>query len=227
MGSRAFRRGFTLIELLVVIALVATLAGMLFPVFARARKAAQGPVCLSNLMQIGQATMLYAADADERYPAAEDVSDVHTTCRPRVVTGLPLVQDALLPYTKSRAVWACPLDGGVPKLSPAEYEEPTECDLGGTASLYQAYGASYLYRSDLARDGAPVPATLHDPYHEGAEHGPSEVPVFYDAYGCWHGDREADARRDNAAFADGHANHLPTDCRRGVLGRAITVGSFS
>ncbi|MCZ7601015.1 MAG: prepilin-type N-terminal cleavage/methylation domain-containing protein, partial [Gammaproteobacteria bacterium] len=35
------RRGFTLIELLVVIAIIAILAGILFPVFAKAREKAE------------------------------------------------------------------------------------------------------------------------------------------------------------------------------------------
>ena len=42
------RRAFTLIELLVVIAIIAILAAILFPVFARARAAAQKANCLSN-----------------------------------------------------------------------------------------------------------------------------------------------------------------------------------
>jgi prepilin-type N-terminal cleavage/methylation domain-containing protein/prepilin-type processing-associated H-X9-DG protein len=62
------RRGFTLIELLVVIAIIAILAAILFPVFAQAREKARQASCLSNLKQIGLATMMYAQDYDERYP---------------------------------------------------------------------------------------------------------------------------------------------------------------
>jgi prepilin-type N-terminal cleavage/methylation domain-containing protein len=62
------KSGFTLIELLVVIAIIAILAAILFPVFAQAREKARTASCLSNLKQIGLATMMYSQDYDERYP---------------------------------------------------------------------------------------------------------------------------------------------------------------
>ena len=53
------RKGFTLIELLVVIAIIAILAAILFPVFAQARAKARQISCISNMNQIGKATMMY------------------------------------------------------------------------------------------------------------------------------------------------------------------------
>lgn len=58
-------KAFTLIELLVVVAIIAILAAILFPVFGRARENARRSSCLSNMKQIGTATIMYAQDYDE------------------------------------------------------------------------------------------------------------------------------------------------------------------
>ena len=69
--GRTTNRAFTLIELLVVIAIIAILAAILFPVFAQAREKARQTACLSNLKQLGLATMQYVQDYDETFPMAE------------------------------------------------------------------------------------------------------------------------------------------------------------
>lgn len=60
------RKGFTLIELLVVLAIMAVVAGLLFPVLARAREKARQSQCLSNLRRLASAFALYRSDHDGR-----------------------------------------------------------------------------------------------------------------------------------------------------------------
>lgn len=64
-------RGFTLIELLVVVAIVAILAGILMPVFARAKAASHSANCMSNLKQLGIAVKAYCNDHQDRMPTID------------------------------------------------------------------------------------------------------------------------------------------------------------
>src|SRR5690242_10684185 len=88
--KRPRRHGFTLIELLVAVAILAILAAILFPVFARARDRARQALCLSHLSQIAKAGMMYMADYDERFPSCyrtpfgHSARDLHTMLQPYV-----------------------------------------------------------------------------------------------------------------------------------------------
>ncbi len=95
-------RGFTLVELLVVVAIVAILAAILFPVFARARGAARQTQCSAHIRQLGTAFFLFAQDNDGRYPpiVAPDPA----------AKALRWWMDLVQPYAKSRSLFACPDD---------------------------------------------------------------------------------------------------------------------
>lgn len=59
------RRGFTLVELLAVIAILGLLFSILLPALSKAREAAKGTSCLSNLRQISHGWHLYADENDD------------------------------------------------------------------------------------------------------------------------------------------------------------------
>lgn len=97
--------GFTLIELLIVIAIIAILAAILFPVFARARENARRSSCQSNLRQIGLGMLQYVQDNDERMPFVLVGQVINT---PDTDYEGYIWQDAIYPYVKNEALFNCP-----------------------------------------------------------------------------------------------------------------------
>ncbi len=81
------RKAFTLIELLVVIAIIAILAAILFPVFAQAKLAAKKTKSLSNVKNIGTATNIYYADADDMTPSIWGTNDPANCTPPTNIAG--------------------------------------------------------------------------------------------------------------------------------------------
>jgi prepilin-type N-terminal cleavage/methylation domain-containing protein len=62
------RSAFTLIELLVVVAIIALLIAILIPALAAAREQSKRAQCAANLNTIGKASLLYAAESNDRLP---------------------------------------------------------------------------------------------------------------------------------------------------------------
>lgn len=103
------RGAFTLIELLVVIAVIAILAAILFPVFAKVREKARQTSCLSNMNQIGKGLLQYVQDNNECLPAAWYGVDGG----PSSANGNYKWMDAIYPYVKDTKVFTCPDDSGM------------------------------------------------------------------------------------------------------------------
>ena len=75
-----FSIAFTLVELLVVISIIGLLAGLAVPAINGGLKSARAGACLSNLHQIGVATMAFAADNSFKLPnAGSGTSDMWAT----------------------------------------------------------------------------------------------------------------------------------------------------
>lgn len=99
--------GFTLIEILVVIAIIAILAAILFPAFARARENARRTSCMSNMKQLGLGMLQYAQDYDEHYYGGNRVTNAGPLTYLFVGVGWA---GAVYPYVVSTQVYKCPND---------------------------------------------------------------------------------------------------------------------
>ena len=202
--------GFTLIELLVVVAIVALLAALLFPVFAKARARGRQTACLSNLRQLGLATSQYAQDFDDRYPYGGDPTDLDSYGWAIKLKGVywPAVQqmqlngqtipNVMAGYVKDREIWHCPADNG--------YDLVDNLPLSASPSSFQEYGMSYTYTTELALEAqtiSNVRAWSKEPPY--TEHDPVEVPLFWDLVGSWHGGPTTSEERSNFVMLDGHA----------------------
>ncbi|MCB8932938.1 MAG: type II secretion system protein [Chthonomonadaceae bacterium] len=106
------KRAFTLVEVMVVFAIMGVLMALLLPVLASARHYSKRATCLGNLRQVGIGTRLYTDDCDDRLPAALDPWSRYLVGYYPYPPEIPSVVSLLVPYTRSRSVFACPVDQG-------------------------------------------------------------------------------------------------------------------
>lgn len=207
--SPAGASGFTLVELLVVIGIISLLAALLFPVFLSARAKAREAVCLSNMRQIGDAIDLYAEDYDGFYPYGADPSDQHSVpsiwppSEQAQVMAMPQLNTVLAPYVREPEVWCCPADTGFNHM---DTWGNTYVKLDARPTMYQAFGMSYLYRTQIALLHENLcDLSGYEPSPPCYEHGPAEVNVLMDANGSWHGyGQDMPDKRYNVLMGDGH-----------------------
>jgi prepilin-type N-terminal cleavage/methylation domain-containing protein/prepilin-type processing-associated H-X9-DG protein len=186
-------RGFTLIELLVVVAIVALLAGLLFPVFVRARESARQTSCLSHLRQLSVAVSSYTQDYDERYPQTHPTAVPGTSSSAEMTIVSPW-RTLLDPYVRSAGMFQCPSDWGVPDFHPSSYG-PNGFTTYGAAVAEIRQPAQLIYAAEL-QGGALVDDL--SPWN-----GPADVAL----------DLATDRHNGGAVylFADGHVHSLRYD----------------
>lgn len=178
------RLGFTLIELLVVVAIIAILASILFPAFARARENARRASCQSNLKQIGLGIQQYTQDYDERFPAIDAGTGVANN---------PGWAFAVQPYIKSEQIFQCPSDSGV---TPSGVDLPTRAltagfsdyllnyNLGGQSSAILEYSSNTILNSEGAGGNANFNAAKQ-PLAGSARHLEGANYAFADGHVKW------------------------------------------
>lgn len=96
-------RGFTLIEMLVVIAIIATLAGIGYPVSRSLIEKSRETACLGNLRSLGVALQSCLQDNNEIMPDME-------IGRASKTENLAVLDTVLLPYLETSDVFRCPAD---------------------------------------------------------------------------------------------------------------------
>jgi prepilin-type N-terminal cleavage/methylation domain-containing protein len=189
MRSRGrVRRGFTLVELLVVIAVIAVLAAVLFPVFAKAREHARKSRCRHNIHQIVIAIRMYLDDSDGYMcpyddPGRENADSGHA---------FGYCMYLLRLYYKDKGIWVCPsghqLGQGWDKWSDRRYpfrpERMTYKDPKTGEEFYTNYEIGFdqwrgntLSEHNLYEDYGPhsgIQLVMDYPCNWGANQGPAE-----------------------------------------------------
>lgn len=197
---RTRQKGFTLIELLIVIAIIAILAGLLFPVFSRAREQGRKNACLSNVKQLGIAFAMYAQDWDGRFPpyAYDTPQGSYFWCvyYDKNSALWDVSRGLIYPYLANREIFRCP-----------DWETVTS-----------AYGYNWYYigtpdapakESDISR---PSETVLLADAADKTTLGPAELmwaispPSIYSLHPHYLHFRHNGTA--NAVFADGHAKSL-------------------
>lgn len=200
-NRRGLVRGFTLIELLVVIAIIGILAALLFPVFARAKAAAQSATSLSNVRQLVMASLLYAESSDDRLPLVTE--GPLATGR---VGGYTMViefgqggagrfdpaQGSLYPYVKSGGIYGSAAD-------PSARESKQSFAINGCLAEFPPQRGLMAMRGLTTTEEPSRQFMLGEELcgREGTNDG--FFHPLYDELATWHNNRNA------MAFVDGHA----------------------
>jgi prepilin-type N-terminal cleavage/methylation domain-containing protein len=95
------RNGFTIVELLVVIAIIAVLAGILFPIFAKAKENGLRASALQQSKQLGTAVLMYIEGVDGKLPMSTNYAQPESNPE-------RLWTNVLLPLAKTESLFVAP-----------------------------------------------------------------------------------------------------------------------
>ncbi|MFY7952415.1 MAG: DUF1559 domain-containing protein [Armatimonadaceae bacterium] len=212
-----------------MIAIIAILAAILFPVFAQAREKARQTNCISNLKQIGTATLMYMQDYDETIFLNNYVVPAAGGTPTRVILWYgaytltsPITfqhQDGLLqPYMRNLVIRECSSAVGIAASGPlvagmgyglnADYLLPTVAGVpfpvslaGVTRPAETVLLADAAFHSSGAGGGMRRFTALNAPFRPSTTpYVPSSTPTLY---GTLHGRHNGMA---SVLWLDGHVN---------------------
>jgi prepilin-type N-terminal cleavage/methylation domain-containing protein len=93
--------GFTIVEVLVVVAIIAVLAAILFPVFAKAKENGLRASALQQSKQLGLAVAMYVEQTDNKLPMSTNYAQPERAPE-------RLWTNVLLPFVKSESLFVAP-----------------------------------------------------------------------------------------------------------------------
>lgn len=99
------RNGFTIVEVLVVIAIIAVLAGILFPIFAKAKENGLRASALQQSKQLGTAVLIYIEGVDGKLPMSTNYAQPESSPE-------RLWTNAILPFVKTESLFIAPGSDG-------------------------------------------------------------------------------------------------------------------
>lgn len=139
------RDAFTLLEILLVIGLIAALASMSLPVLVQAQRRSLGLKCITNLRQIGAASMAYASEHEMTLPlTSHERSSWTNTLQPYaggpIVFRCPADENATRSYTYAINDFLTPNPAGAPAL---DFSRLSKLERPSATVLFAEASATY------------------------------------------------------------------------------------
>ncbi len=177
--------------------IIAILAAILFPVFARAREKAKQTSCLNNVKQIMLGVLMYAQDYDGTYPPGALIAP-----SPPVPSDADEWDEVLSPYMKNDQIRRCPSNPSAVRgygwnyqnfgyyhadhgngwaTNESQIPAPAETILIGDNPDPGMYGAGgrYIYGPKQSSPPADGIGNVSGRHNDGANYG------FCDGHGKW------------------------------------------